>query len=82
MLSEAAAFCVDITFHALHFLYTANTHGIPCAQMVKAPRNESVWNYLQGLFRLPGLPPHSMGAEDKVGVFGLAPQPHFTIFFS
>jgi hypothetical protein len=32
----------------------------------RAPDNESAWNYLWGLFALPGCPQHEMGRQDKV----------------
>lgn len=38
-----------------------------CAQQIqRAPDNESAWNYLWGLFALPGCPQHEMGRQDKV----------------
>lgn len=35
-------------------------------QIQRAPDNESSWNYLWGLFALPGCPQHEMGRQDKV----------------
>jgi len=35
-------------------------------QVSVAPRNESAWNYLQGLFTFPGLRPHAMGETQEV----------------
>lgn len=35
-------------------------------QIQRAPDNESAWNYLWGLFSLPGCPQHEMGRQDKV----------------
>jgi hypothetical protein len=42
-------------------------------QVQRAPDNESAWNYLWGLFSLPGCPQHEMGRQDKVRVWGAAP---------
>ncbi|KAI8465579.1 MAG: hypothetical protein J3K34DRAFT_525239 [Monoraphidium minutum] len=36
------------------------------AQLAVAPRNESAWNYLLGLFALPGATPHEMGRHKEV----------------
>jgi protein farnesyltransferase/geranylgeranyltransferase type-1 subunit alpha len=44
----------------LHELEYAAAHAI------RAPRNESVWNYVMGLFKLPGVPPHAMGRFEMV----------------
>uniref|UniRef100_A0A7S0R5Z1 Protein farnesyltransferase/geranylgeranyltransferase type-1 subunit alpha n=1 Tax=Chlamydomonas leiostraca TaxID=1034604 RepID=A0A7S0R5Z1_9CHLO len=38
------------------------------AKIELAPRNESVWNYLRGLFLLPGMPAHAMGLYEQVYV--------------
>lgn len=35
-------------------------------QVQRAPDNESAWNYVWGLFSLPGCPQHEMGRQDKV----------------
>lgn len=35
-------------------------------QIRLAPHNESCWNYLSGLYCLPGALPHSLGADDRV----------------
>lgn len=39
-----------------------------------APDNESAWNYLRGLFALPGCRSHELGRQDKVclRVYGTA----------
>jgi hypothetical protein len=36
------------------------------AQLSVAPRNESAWNYLAGLFAWPGATPHEMGRHKEV----------------
>lgn len=35
-------------------------------QIQRAPDNESAWNYLWGLFALPGCPQHEMGRQQNV----------------
>lgn len=35
-------------------------------QLAVAPRNESAWNYLLGLFSFPGATPHEMGRHKEV----------------
>jgi hypothetical protein len=35
-------------------------------QLAVAPRNESPWNYLWGLFKLPGAPAWDMGRHREV----------------
>jgi hypothetical protein len=40
------------------------------AQLAVAPRNDSAWNYLCGLFSLPGATPHEMGRHKEVGGLG------------
>jgi len=37
-------------------------------QVQRAPDNESAWNYLWGMFALPGCPQHEMGRQDKVSM--------------
>lgn len=37
-----------------------------CAKVEIAPRNESLWNYLTGLFTLPGMHRHAMGYYAQV----------------
>lgn len=36
-------------------------------QIAIAPDNESAWNYLWGLYTLPGCGKHDMGKQQKVG---------------
>lgn len=41
--------------------------GYLAEQIARAPDNESAWNYLWGLFTLPGCTPADMGRQSKVG---------------
>jgi hypothetical protein len=44
-----------------------------CALIAKAPRNESAWNYLLGLFALPGCAKHEMAGWPQVRMWIGAP---------
>eukprot|EP00200_Dunaliella_tertiolecta_P003950 CAMPEP_0202349154 /NCGR_PEP_ID=MMETSP1126-20121109/6769_1 /ASSEMBLY_ACC=CAM_ASM_000457 /TAXON_ID=3047 /ORGANISM="Dunaliella tertiolecta, Strain CCMP1320" /LENGTH=434 /DNA_ID=CAMNT_0048940927 /DNA_START=774 /DNA_END=2078 /DNA_ORIENTATION=- len=51
--------------HPLSAMLAAELEYV-AAQVAIAPRNESAWNYLHGLFRLPGTHPHDMARFQEV----------------